>query len=126
MRDDTMPWRVGGRTRTCVVRRPLPYPVRRSGAARRGCRLGRPSVTLMARPQTPDQLRARARTQGRPEALAARRPQPPIVEMRRVTKVYPGGHVGLENVSLRVDRGEFVFLVGPTGWGKTTLIKALV
>jgi cell division transport system ATP-binding protein len=46
--------------------------------------------------------------------------------MRRVTKVYPGGHVGLENVSLRVDRGEFVFLVGPTGCGKTTLIKTLI
>jgi cell division transport system ATP-binding protein len=46
--------------------------------------------------------------------------------MRRVTKVYPGGHVGLEHVSLRVDRGEFVFLVGPTGCGKTTLIKTLL
>ena len=46
--------------------------------------------------------------------------------MRRVTKVYPGGHVGLERVSLRVDRGEFVFLVGPTGCGKTTLIKTLI
>ena len=46
--------------------------------------------------------------------------------MRKVTKVYPGGHVGLEHVSLRVDRGEFVFLVGPTGCGKTTLIKTLI
>ena len=46
--------------------------------------------------------------------------------MRQVTKVYPGGHVGLERVSLRVDRGEFVFLVGPTGCGKTTLIKTLI
>jgi cell division transport system ATP-binding protein len=43
-----------------------------------------------------------------------------------VTKVYPGGHVGLERVSLRVDRGEFVFLVGPTGCGKSTLIKLLI
>ncbi len=46
--------------------------------------------------------------------------------MRNVTKVYPGGHVALERVSLRVDRGEFVFLVGPTGCGKTTLIKTLI
>ena len=46
--------------------------------------------------------------------------------MRKVTKVYPGGHVGLEHVNLRVDRGEFVFLVGPTGCGKTTLIKTLI
>jgi cell division transport system ATP-binding protein len=51
---------------------------------------------------------------------------PPIIELRQVTKVYPGGHVGLERVSLRVDRGEFVFLVGPTGCGKSTLIKLLI
>ena len=64
--------------------------------------------------------------QRRPEHLTEQRARPPIVEMRRVTKVYPGGHVGLEHVSLRVDRGEFVFLVGPTGCGKTTLIKTLI
>src|SRR5919198_1718406 len=80
----------------------------------------------MARRETPDLLRARPRTQRRPEHLKEERPRPPIVELRRVTKVYPGGHVGLENVSLRVDRGEFVFLVGPTGCGKTTLIKTLL
>src|SRR5919108_6168024 len=80
----------------------------------------------MARRQTPDQLRTRQRTTRRPEHVTEQRPRPPIVELRRVTKVYPGGHVGLENVSLRVDRGEFVFLVGPTGCGKTTLIKTLI
>jgi cell division transport system ATP-binding protein len=81
----------------------------------------------MARRQTSDLLRARpTRTKRRPEHLTEQRARPPIVEMRRVTKVYPGGHVGLEHVSLRVDRGEFVFLVGPTGCGKTTLIKTLI
>jgi cell division transport system ATP-binding protein len=81
----------------------------------------------LARRQTPDLLRARPKkTQRRPEHLTEQRARPPIVEMRRVTKVYPGGHVGLEHVSLRVDRGEFVFLVGPTGCGKTTLIKTLI
>jgi cell division transport system ATP-binding protein len=79
----------------------------------------------MARRQT-DLLRARPKTQRRPEHLTEKRDRPPIVEMRRVTKVYAGGHVGLEHVSLRVDRGEFVFLVGPTGCGKTTLIKTLI
>jgi len=49
-----------------------------------------------------------------------------LVELRNVTKVYPGGHVGLDNASLAVDRGEFVFLVGPTGCGKSTLIKLLI
>jgi cell division transport system ATP-binding protein len=80
----------------------------------------------LARRDTPELTRARSRTQRRPEHVTEQRPRPPIVEMRRVTKVYPGGHVGLENVSLRVDAGEFVFLVGPTGCGKTTLIKTLI
>jgi len=71
-------------------------------------------------------LRARTRGQRRPEHLTERRPKPPIVELRRATKVYPGGTVALERVSLRVDRGEFVFLVGPTGCGKSTLIKLLI
>jgi cell division transport system ATP-binding protein len=80
----------------------------------------------MARRQTPEVLRTRPRSERRPEHLTEQRSRPPIVELRRVTKVYPGGHVGLERVSLRVDRGEFVFLVGPTGCGKTTLIKTLL
>jgi cell division transport system ATP-binding protein len=80
----------------------------------------------MARRQTPKLSRTHARTQRRPEHLTEQRWRPPIVEMRRVTKVYPGGHVGLEQVSLRVERGEFVFLVGQTGCGKTTLIKTLL
>src|SRR2546429_467685 len=80
----------------------------------------------MARRQTPDLLHVRPRTTRRPEHLTEQRARPPIVEMRRVTKVYPGGHVGLERVSLRVDRGEFVFLVGPTGCGKTDLSKTLL
>jgi cell division transport system ATP-binding protein len=50
----------------------------------------------------------------------------PIIEMRDVTKVYPGGHMALDRVSLAIDRGEFVFLVGPTGCGKSTLIKMLI
>ena len=50
----------------------------------------------------------------------------PIIEMRDVTKVYPGGHMALDRVSRAIDRGEFVFLVGPTGCGKSTLIKMLI
>jgi len=60
-----------------------------------------------------------------PESHA--RPQrPPIVQLRDTTVVYPGGHVGLERVSISIDRGEFVFLVGPTGCGKSTFIKLLL
>jgi cell division transport system ATP-binding protein len=50
----------------------------------------------------------------------------PIVELREATVVYPGGHVGLERVSLTVERGEFAFVVGPTGCGKSTLIRMLI
>jgi cell division transport system ATP-binding protein len=71
---------------------------------------------------------------GRKKKRGGEQPQPPrrrkggapIVEMRDVTKVYPGGHMALDRVSLAIDRGEFVFLVGPTGCGKSTLIKMLI
>lgn len=52
--------------------------------------------------------------------------RPPIVQLRDTTVVYPGGHVGLERVSLSVDRGEFIFIVGSTGCGKSTLFKLLI
>ncbi len=68
---------------------------------------------------------ARQRTR-RPEHLTERPAGQPIIELKGVTKIYPGGHVALDNASLRVDRGEFVFLVGPTGCGKSTLIKLLI
>jgi len=50
----------------------------------------------------------------------------PVVELREVTKVYEGGAVGLERASVRIGRGEFVFLVGPTGCGKSTCIRLLL
>jgi len=48
------------------------------------------------------------------------------VELRDTSVVYPGGHLALERVSLIVHRGEFAFVVGPTGCGKSTLIKTLI
>jgi cell division transport system ATP-binding protein len=54
-------------------------------------------------------------------------PEPvPVVELREVTKVYDGGSVGLDRVTMRIGRGEFVFLVGPTGCGKSTCIRLLM
>src|ERR687898_857308 len=80
----------------------------------------------MARHETKTILRGRERAQRRRQHMTERRSATPIVGLRRATKVYPGGHVALDRVSLRVDRGEFVFLVGPTGCGKSTLIKLLI
>jgi cell division transport system ATP-binding protein len=50
----------------------------------------------------------------------------PVVGFEDVSKVYDGGHIGLERVSMRIGRGEFVFLVGPTGCGKSTCIRLLM
>jgi cell division transport system ATP-binding protein len=70
--------------------------------------------------------RASKRKRGGEEPQRPRRGGRPIVELRDVTKVYPGGHMALDRVSLAIDRGEFVCLVGPTGCGKSTLIKLLI
>ena len=80
----------------------------------------------MARTRT--RTRSRARRRDHDGAAPARRrdPSTPLLEMRGVTVIYPGGHIGLERASLEVDRGEFLFLVGPTGCGKSTFIKALI
>jgi cell division transport system ATP-binding protein len=67
----------------------------------------------------------RSRVDASPDAHA-RRERPPIVQLREATVVYPGGHVGLERVSLSIDRGEFIFIVGSTGCGKSTLFKLLI
>ncbi len=50
----------------------------------------------------------------------------PVVQLRDVTVVYPGGNVGLDGVSVGIERGEFAFLVGPTGCGKSTFIRLLL
>ena len=49
-----------------------------------------------------------------------------VVELRDATVVYPGGNVGLDGVSLAVERGAFAFLVGATGCGKSTFIRLLM
>jgi cell division transport system ATP-binding protein len=70
--------------------------------------------------------RARRRKRGDEQPRRRRKGGPPIIELREVTKVYPGGHMALDRVSLAIDKGEFAFLVGPTGCGKSTLIKLLI
>jgi cell division transport system ATP-binding protein len=57
---------------------------------------------------------------------AARAGAPAVVEFRGVSKRYEGGDVGLENATFQVRRGEFVFLVGSTGSGKSTLMRLLL
>jgi cell division transport system ATP-binding protein len=48
-----------------------------------------------------------------------------VIEFRDVSKLY-AGDVGLEHASFSIDRGEFVFLVGATGSGKSTVMRLLI
>ena len=49
-----------------------------------------------------------------------------VIEFRGVSKVYEGGDVGLDQATFGIDRGEFVFLVGHTGSGKSTIMRLLI
>ena len=63
----------------------------------------------------------------RPQKPARQRPSgPPIIEFRGVSKLYPGGDVGLDQATFAINREEFVFLVGATGSGKSTVIRLLI
>jgi cell division transport system ATP-binding protein len=50
----------------------------------------------------------------------------PLLQLERVTKVFPGGRAALRDVDLVVPEGDFVFLVGPSGAGKSTLLKLII
>ena len=50
----------------------------------------------------------------------------PMIEFKNVKKVYPGGIVALQDMNLRVDKGEFVFVLGHSGAGKSTFLKLIL
>jgi cell division transport system ATP-binding protein len=67
----------------------------------------------------------------RVEARAGKQPEPAsggqaIIEFRGVSKRYPSGDTGLDQATFAIDRGEFVFLVGSTGSGKSTVMRLLI
>ncbi len=49
-----------------------------------------------------------------------------MIRAEKLTKIYPNGVVALKDLDLTIEKGEFVFVVGPTGAGKSTLLKLII
>ncbi|PFQ53593.1 phosphonate ABC transporter ATP-binding protein [Bacillus cereus] len=48
-----------------------------------------------------------------------------MIEFRNVSKMYPNGTKGLKNINLKIQKGEFIVMVGLSGAGKSTLLRSV-
>lgn len=48
-----------------------------------------------------------------------------LISLKNIYKTYPNGVTALADVNIEISKGEFVFIIGPTGCGKSTLMKLL-
>ena len=90
------------------------------------------TIVLPAKALGPRSAVAPARTVGAPQAApkraarSVRDARDVVVELRGVSKQYGSNDVGLERATFAVRRQEMVFLVGPTGSGKSTIMRLLI
>ena len=49
-----------------------------------------------------------------------------MIETYHLSKLYSRGVYALRDLSLTIDKGEFIFLTGPSGAGKSTLLRLLL
>lgn len=50
----------------------------------------------------------------------------PIIEFDGVSKTYPSGTHALQDINIKINRGDFVFIVGSSGAGKSTFMKLIM
>ncbi|MGE5235267.1 MAG: cell division ATP-binding protein FtsE [Acidobacteriota bacterium] len=62
----------------------------------------------------------------RPPTSARTVPGEPVIGMLDAGVTYPNGKVALSDINVQIPRGDFVFLVGASGAGKTTFLRLLV
>ena len=60
------------------------------------------------------------------EAVGIRGGTPAVIETRHLSKLYSRGVYALRDLSLTIDKGEFMFLTGPSGAGKSTFLRLLL
>ncbi len=87
-----------------------------------------PATNRHVRPGHLRSARHRAAQPIQPPARSAALPPDArnVIEFRDVCMHYPAGDIGLDHATFNVRRGEFVFIVGSTGSGKSTIMRLLI